>query len=77
MAKEPTKDELLMLRRAARVLRRTTLRDEDSALVAAYAIDRILDDTDAPQLCEACDEEGVYSDDEGCYACRSCAGDGV
>lgn len=70
---EPTKDDMLTLRRSARVLRLTSLRDEDLALVAAYMIDRILDDLDAPSLCEGCNEEGIYADDYGCYVCQSCA----
>jgi hypothetical protein len=44
---------------------------------ARALLDAIADDEDAPQLCEGCDEEGVYADEEGCYTCRSCAGDGV
>jgi hypothetical protein len=76
MPKEPTTEELLTLRRASRVLH-GPLRKAVGSAGARALLDAIADDEDAPQLCEGCDEEGVYADEEGCYTCRSCAGDGV
>ena len=72
--KEPTKDDLLALRRVARTLCSSTLRDEDAAPAVARLLNAIADDVDAPQLCEGCDGEAVFADDEGCYTCRLCGG---
>lgn len=69
-----TDQDLLALRRAARVLQ-SSLRHEDEHGRIAGLLRSIADDYDAPELCEGCDEAGVYADDEGYYACESCAQD--
>lgn len=72
--KEPTKDDLLALRRVARLLRSSTLRDADAAPAVARLLDAIADDVAAPNLCEGCDNEAAFTDEEGCYTCRLCGG---
>jgi hypothetical protein len=70
MTREPTDEEALVLRRAARVIATTTLWDEAPETQAR--LQDLADYCDAPYLCEGCDEPATCEDVEGVPLCEEC-----
>lgn len=71
--REPTDDEVFVLRRAAWIINSTELREEETR--TARTLNAIADDHDAPEACEGCGEEATTSDSEGVSLCADCMTD--